>query len=214
MSPVHGARVRGSERAREREAKKIRGRNAGPLAPSSPWLQSLRGKGEGIMAPRLQRRPRPCNVPQACSLHPGTGSETPSPALESLPVLSPSLLGRGVSLSSPANAGRDLRLAFPLPPPSLLSHCDGTRGGKRGKAAARKVSLPVLGGVADQRRWESLNHEHTGTAQSPRQALGQLHAGFACLPHVFELLNVIFNIFLSLLWVASVTRRKPNLCVS
>lgn len=43
-------------------------------------------------------------------------------------------------------------LAFPFAPlPSLLSHCDGTRGGKRGKAAARKVSLPVVGGVADQR---------------------------------------------------------------
>lgn len=30
-----------------REMKKDRGRNAGPLAPSSPWLQSLRGEING-----------------------------------------------------------------------------------------------------------------------------------------------------------------------
>lgn len=117
MSPVHGARVRGSERAREREAKKIRGRNAGPLAPSSPWLQSLRGKGEGIMAPGLQRRPRPCNVPQACSLHPGTGSETPSPALQSLSVSLSVALGRGSTSQVPQMPAAIFVLLSPCPLP-------------------------------------------------------------------------------------------------
>lgn len=150
---MHGARVRGSERASEGD-EKIRGRNAGPLAPSSPWLQSLRGKGEGIMAPRVQRRPRPCNVPQACSLHPGTGSETPSPALESVSLhlsvwrLSP----------VPQMPAAIFVLLSPSPLPGLLSHCDGTRGGKRGKAAARKVSLQSSVASRTNGVWGSLNH--------------------------------------------------------
>lgn len=165
---MQGARVRGSERASEGD-QKIRGRNAGPLAPSSPWLQSLRGRERGSWPQRLQRRPRPCNVPQACSLHPGTGSETPSPALESVSLcvcvwrLSP----------VPQMPAAIFVLLSPSPLPRLLSHCDGTRGGKRGKAAARKVSLPALGGVADQRRYGGGESKplmmSTGTAQFPRQ---------------------------------------------
>lgn len=64
VPPVAGARVRGSERARKvtgGQARKDRGRNAGPLAPSSPWLQSLRGVRvgkRGIMGPP--------KVPQKC----------------------------------------------------------------------------------------------------------------------------------------------------
>lgn len=158
---MHGARVRGSERASEGE-EKIRGRNAGPLAPSSPWLQSLRGRERGSW-------PQDCSVDHdhatSRRLVPSTPARVPRPRrLHSSLCLSLCACVCVWRLSPvPQMPAAIFVLLSPSPLSGLLSHCDGTRGGKRGKAAARKVSLPVLGGVADQRRLgesEPFDDEH------------------------------------------------------
>lgn len=93
----------------------------------------------------------------------------------------------------------------------LLSRCDGTRGGKRDKAAARKVSLLVCGwrGVAviAQRCWlgwmraqvkSCLNHVCHAVAPAQPNLRDKVSTTdrryLARLPHVFGVSNVIFNI--------------------
>lgn len=229
MCPPRGRR----ESQRKRESEKSDGRaDEGKIegVTLDPWPLHLRGcsrlgggKGreDGDHGPFPQETAAPpavdhdrATVPQACSLHPGTGSETPSPGHRQWRT----------PLPGPANAGRDLRclpcacVSLSLsatPPPSqfssgLLSHCDGTRGGKRDKAAARKVS-PSLGVWVAWRCCDRptvlvgggevkscLNHAcHAAPAQpNLRDKVSTTDKrSLARLPHVFGVSNVIFNIF-------------------
>lgn len=175
-----------------------------------------------------QRRPRPCYLSRR--LVPSTPARVPRPRR-----LCPS--NNWGPLPGPANAGRDLRprpLTVSATPPTpgqssatessgLLSHCDGTRGGKRDKAAARKVSLLVwLTSVALRttthttmhkpqrclaRFWEervevsrvlnTTHHHHQAQPNLPRQGWTTDKLSPPALPHAFGVPNVIFNSFFS-----------------
>ena len=139
------------------KTKKDRGRNAGPLAPSSPWLQSLTGGRvgkRGIMGPRDLHHPpaSTTTVQPSRRLVPSTPARVPRPrrlAIVSGGPRSRKCRPRSFVPSLPLCATLQ---PLPLPVsqfnvnPGLLSHCDGTRGGKRDKAAARKVSRLGVGG--------------------------------------------------------------------
>lgn len=106
------------ESQRKRESEKSDGRaDEGKIegVTLDPWPLHLRGCSRlggvrvgkmGIMGPSPKTAAPPAavdhdraTVPQACSLHPGTGSETPSPGHRQWRT----------PLPGPANAGRDLR---------------------------------------------------------------------------------------------------------
>lgn len=151
-----------------------------------------------------------CNGIQACSLHPGTASETPWPApTANCPRQRPSPLSlSSLSLGHPPPCPSPqmpaaifvTHLATPLCP-SLLSHCDGTRGGKRGRAAARKVSLPVPPRRGAQRcqpavfRGSGLNpraNQSRHGAISATRFRPLISCVLPVLPHVFELFECYF----------------------
>lgn len=159
---------RQSQRKRESEREgdqKTRERNAGPLAPSSPWLQSLK-VGEGIMTPR----PQDCSVDhdRATSrrLVPSTPARVPRP--RRLPSsLSPSVAVLGATLSVPQMPAAIFALAFPFAPLPVSFPTATAQG-------AENVAKLQLGKFRSASRtngvWGVLNnHEPTGTAQSLRQ---------------------------------------------
>lgn len=232
MCPPRGRR----ESQRKRESEKSDGRaDEGKIegVTLDPWPLHLRGcsrlgggKGreDGDHGPFPQETAAPpavdhdrATVPQACSLHPGTGSETPSPGHRQWRT----------PLPGPANAGRDLRclpcacvsLSLSATPPTLLpvssvqvSFPTATAHGAEnvtrlqlGKfrppgcvwVAWRCCDRPtVLVGGGEVK--SCLNHAcHAAPAQpNLRDKVSTTDKrSLARLPHVFGVSNVIFNIF-------------------
>lgn len=169
---VPGAR-RQSQRKREeraRETARYQPSREGPEGVTlDPWPLHLRGcsrlgEGRGDHGPKSAASTTTVQRPAGLFPPPRHGFRDPV-ACPQVPChaclsLSPSVsLGEGGPSSQfPQMPAAIFVFPFNAPPPlpSLLSHCDGTRGGKRGKAAARKVSLPVLGGVVGQRCLEGV----------------------------------------------------------
>lgn len=160
MSPGARRQFTGSERAREREAKKIRGRNAGPLAPSSPWLQSLRRRERGSWPQVLQASTTTVQNPAGLFPPPRHGFRDPV-ACPRVPVcVSLSLsLGRGASQVPQMPAAIFVLLSpWPLP----VSFPTATAHGAENVAKLQLGKFRSQPSVASRTngRWESLNHEH------------------------------------------------------